>query len=219
MDYPETFSTLGHYCGRFGPGFWGEPANSFSNLAFVFGGLVAILVWRQSNRPAPIVLVLILLASIIGVGSFIFHSWPSEATLAVDLIPIQVFGLCFMSYVLRCRLKLAWPATVAAVLAFFLISQLLIRIAQPGLLGGGFSHVPTLLVLGLLTWQLRLKLDPVWRYLALAIASYVAALTVRTFDIPLCHEFPIGLHWLWHLLTALAVSLIILGTARHQDVT
>jgi len=42
----STVDKVGYYCGRFGPGFFGEPQNSFSNLAFVIGALVAWSVWQ-----------------------------------------------------------------------------------------------------------------------------------------------------------------------------
>ncbi len=43
MHEASTINTIGHYCGRFGPGFWCEPLNSLSNIAFllvaIFAGL------------------------------------------------------------------------------------------------------------------------------------------------------------------------------------
>ena len=42
---PSTAVThIGYYCGRFAPGFWGEPLNSLSNLAFVIAPYVRLVV-------------------------------------------------------------------------------------------------------------------------------------------------------------------------------
>jgi hypothetical protein len=215
MNFPETYSALGHYCGRFATGFWGEPANSLSNLAFLLGAGLALAIWRANPRRTLPVLILILAACAIGMGSFVFHSLPSPATLWGDLIPIQVFGLLFMGYVLRFRLRFSWLATVAALIGFFLTRQIWILLCPPGLLGGGASHLPTLIMLAIFAWALRRKADPLWPYLAAAIGSYVLALTARAFDIPLCSILPVGLHWVWHLLTALTASLIIAGAAKY----
>ena len=95
---PSTAVThIGYYCGRFGPGFWGEPLNSLSNLGFVFGAVLALRFWRSSPSRDPWQLFLFALAASIGVGSFIFHSHPNPATLLIDLVPIQIFGLAALA--------------------------------------------------------------------------------------------------------------------------
>ena len=40
----------------------------------------------------------------------------------------------------------------------------------------------------------------------------------NTITITLCPRFPFGIHWLWHLLTALAASLLIHGIASRPPV-
>jgi len=97
---PSTAVThIGYYCGRFGPGFWGEPLNSLSNFAFVLGAVIAFRFWLLSQSRDPWQLLLFSLAASIGVGSFIFHSYPVPATLVIDLVPIQIFGLTALAYV------------------------------------------------------------------------------------------------------------------------
>lgn len=214
---PSTAVThIGYYCGRFGPGFWGEPLNSLSNFAFVLGAVIAFRFWRSSPSRDPWQLLLFSLAASIGVGSFIFHSHPVPATLAIDLIPIQIFGLTALAYVCLRYVGLTKSRTFALLLAFFLIRQLWIRSVNQGLLGGGVTHVPALLMLLSFGVILKLRQSPVANFLFLACAAYVAALLVRSWDLHLCSEFPIGLHWLWHLLTATAASTIICGAALNQ---
>ena len=216
MTHPETFSLLGHYCGRFDSGFWGEPLNSLTNISFPLGSLWAWNIWRQQSSRPIWVLVLIVAAALIGLGSFVFHSQPSPNTLMGDLIPIQIFALLFLAYALRFRLGIAWLITIGLVVGFFAARQVWIMMVPPGFLGGGASHLPALLALGILADQLRRRADPLWRYLVLAIAAYILALIARTFDPVVCAQFPWGLHWLWHLMTAATASALVIGAARHS---
>ncbi|MHB9021478.1 MAG: hypothetical protein ACYC3A_06595 [Halothiobacillus sp.] len=213
MTYTSTINTLGHYCGRFDSGFFGEPLNSFSSLAFVLGALYAWRVWRSSGSGERWSLVLFALAASIGVGSFIFHSMPTPATLIGDLVPIQVFGLAFMGFVALKYLRFSMVATFFILLGFFFARQFWVSVVPPGALGGGVTHVPTLVLLGVLTFLVRRRGFFLWRYMAAAVVAYVAALLVRSFDLAVCAAFPWGLHWAWHLLTATTASLLMYGIA------
>jgi hypothetical protein len=209
----STVNAIGHYCGRFGPGFFGEPLNSFTNLAFLLGALYAWRVWRSNgggDRWSP---ALFALAASIGVGSFVFHSMPAPETLTGDLVPIQIFGLAFLAFVALKYLRLPRLATAFLLVAFFLARQFWIAVAPPGALGGGITHVPTLLLLAFITFFVRRTGSLLWRYMAVATTVYVAALLVRSWDLAVCSAFPWGLHWAWHLLTALTASLLVYGIA------
>lgn len=213
MSDASTINAIGHYCGRFAPGFFGEPLNSFSNVAFVLGALYAWRVWRSNGSGDRFQPVLFALAASIGLGSFAFHSMPAPETLLADLVPIQIFGLALLGYVALKYLRLSPFATVALLLAFFFARQFWVALAPRGAWGGGITHVPALLLLGAVTFFVRRKALPLWRYLAAAAVAYVAALLVRTWDLAICSSFPWGLHWLWHLFTALTASLLVLGIA------
>jgi hypothetical protein len=58
------------------------------------------------------------------------------------------------------------------------------------------------------------KAIELWRYALLACGVYAAAILVRALDWEVCRAFPLGLHWLWHLLTALTASLLVVGMAK-----
>lgn len=216
---PSTAVThIGYYCGRFSPGFWGEPLNSLSNLSFVFGAVVAFRFWRSSPNRDPWQLPLFALAASIGVGSFIFHSHPVPVTLLIDLVPIQIFGLAALAYVCHRYIGLRPTRTVALLVAFFFVRQRWIQNVNQGLLGGGVTDVPAVLMLlsfGIILKRRRLL---VANYLLLACFAYVAALLVRSWDLYLCSAFPIGLYWIWHLLTATAASMIICGAALNPPI-
>lgn len=211
MSDINTISTIGHYCGRFAPGFLGEPLNSFSNIGFIIGALYALRKWHSRGAEDRWQLLLFILAALIGMGSFIFHSIPSQATLWGDLVPIQIFGLAFFGYVLLRYLRLSYLTTVILLLTFFLVRQFWLAAAPRGAWGGGITHAPTLLLLMIMIFIMRYKGFAAWRYMAAASISYVLALIVRSWDLAVCSFFPWGLHWAWHLLTALTASLLVLG--------
>ena len=217
MPPSTALHTIGFYCGRYGSGFFDEPQNSFSNVAFLIGALFAYRAWRTTGSNDRFQLVLVLMLGAVGIGSFTFHSYPTPTTLYVDLVPIQVYILAVLAYTLTRLLRCTWPAATLVLVGFTLIRQGWIYLLPPGILGGGVTHVPTLAALLLLVLVLARRGLPLWRFLVAAAASYGAALVVRSWDIPLCSSFPLGLHWAWHVLTASAATLVLMGLVRHQQ--
>lgn len=193
--------------------------NSFSNIAFILGALCAWRVSRSVGHGDDWQPILFALALSIGVSSFIFHSIPNPETLWLDLVPIQVFGLVLSAYVALKYLRLRAVFTVVLLPAFFLARQFWIALTPKGALGGGITHIPALLLLITFAFLLHRKDVRLWRYLAAATATYVAALVARSFDLVVCAAFPWGLHWVWHLLTALTASLVLYGVASEPPDT
>ena len=90
------------YCERAGdPAFWAEPFNAISNVAFLIAALAgAVLLVRTPNaRARRIEWGLVLLVTIIGIGSFLFHTYATRWASVADTAPIGIFmigylGLC-----------------------------------------------------------------------------------------------------------------------------
>lgn len=70
---------MDHYCERMGPGFWAEPFNALTNLAFLIAA-TAMLVRQRSARLEEL-FVLALLTASVGIGSFMFHT-PGQSVVA-----------------------------------------------------------------------------------------------------------------------------------------
>ena len=210
----DTVHGIGHYCGRMGDGFWGEPQNSLSNAAFFVAAGLGFLAWRDTGKRDVRQLILIALTALIGVGSFVFHSIPNDLTLQIDLIPIQIFGLAALLFLAQAEFGLLRWQAVLAVAVFFALRQTWLLFVPRGALGGGISHVPmVVLLIGSGIW-LHTHHRSVGRYLLVAAAFYIAALAVRSIDLPLCSRFPFGFHWLWHCLTASVTGAVLLGLIR-----
>ena len=219
MPPTTALHTIGFYCGRHGSGLFDEPQNSFSNVAFLLGALLAYRAWRASGSSERFILVLVLMLGAIGVGSFTFHSYPIPATLYVDLVPIQIYILAVLAYTLNRILLCTWRTAALIVLGFALLRQAWLYLVPQGLLGGGVTHIPTLLALLIFIVVLARRGLLVWRYLVAGAACYSIALFVRSWDVPLCNAYPLGLHWLWHILTALAATLVLIGLIHSRRQT
>jgi len=63
---------------------------------------------------------------------------------------------------------------------------------------------------------LRQKRPEVARGLAIGAMVLVVSLVFRTVDTPMCGSFPLGTHFLWHILNALMLGWMIEVYRRHR---
>lgn len=205
---------LNLYCERLGPGLWAEPLNALSNLAFVIAAIVA---WRRL-RGRPAVADLRLLASLIAcvaVGSFAFHTLAQRWTLYLDTGSITVFLLAYLHRFLVRRAGLGAPAAGAGVLVF-----LGVDLGLPGLLSGAplngseFYAGAVLALSGAALWS-RWRRLPGGRALSTALLLFIVSLFARSLDLSLCPEWPVGTHFLWHLLNAVVLDRLMCGLSAE----
>jgi hypothetical protein len=188
------------YCERVGPGLAAEPMNAVTNAAFF---LVAWLAWRFARRLGPLsadMRMLIALIVAIGVGSTLFHTFATPWARALDEIPILLFQLLFLWSYVRRIIGMQRRASTGCLVAF--LAAALYGRQFPQLLNGSFVYVPALLLvlaLGIYHWHRRKA-----GRLFLVGATVVLALAVffRTLDAGVCERFPLGTHFLWHVLVA-----------------
>jgi hypothetical protein len=99
---------LAQYCERAGDGFWAEPVNAFTNLAFLLAAGLLVHRLRQLNvSPWSIVdlWLLVMLVAMVGGGSFLWHTFDTHWSMLADVIPvlmfISVFILSFLARIAR----------------------------------------------------------------------------------------------------------------------
>jgi hypothetical protein len=229
---------LSHYCERLGPDFWAEPLNAVTNAAFILAGLAAYLVWRSRPvRDWPL-LGLIGLVFAIGIGSFLFHTRPGPRTVLADVVPIQLFVLGYLAFALRRMLGCsAWQVLAGLVLligAEVLVPQL-VRVGQ-----GSEAYLPALVALFAVGLALigrahlamlhfarggdrqaaaliGLKAARAGRRIIGAGMVFTLSLGLRALDVPLCARLPSGTHFLWHLLNALTLLMLLLAALSHDE--
>lgn len=228
-----TWSTqVFRYCERGSdPSFWAEPLNAVSNGAFLIAAAAATvsLARQPRSEPAPGVMALIGLVFVIGIGSFLFHTFATRWSALADVIPIGVFMLAYLGYALRTYLKLNWVWTGVGLALFIGALQGADSIpCPPGLraatagpcLNGTIGYVPAFLAMLGIGGVLRLKRHPAAPYLVLAGCVFLLSMVFRTVDLELCAITrvaggAIGTHFLWHLLNATTLYLLLMAAVLH----
>ncbi len=213
-------SFVGAYCERLGsPAFLAEPLNAATNLAFILAAFIALVAARGARRD-PAILTLILLAALIGIGSFLFHTIPNRITVLADVLPIQAFILTYVWLATRRYLGQPFWLSVGASAAFFLASGIFVAAIGSRTLGGSVGYLPALVALvgfGIAIQRRGGEKDRhAARALFAAAAVFAVSLSMRTLDMPFCEPVPFGLHFGWHLLNAVVLAILMLAAIRHQ---
>ena len=224
------------YCERGqDPSFWAEPINAVTNAAFVFAALAATrdyLAVPPARRTATAAL-LVALTFVIGIGSFLFHTYATRWASLADTIPIALFMVAYFAFVLRRFFGLDWLLVLLGVAVFFAAiryagtiqcsyGELLPITARSGArcLNGTVGYAPALLALLATAIALALLRHPAWRLLALASGVFLISMTFRTLDMELCELTRLGghlrgSHFMWHVLNGLTLYILLRAGIRH----
>jgi len=209
------------YCERLGPGFWAEPVNALTNLAFPLAALWAWQTARTHGGPRPAEAAPIALVALIGVGSFLFHTfanrWSALADVAAILAFFVVYTLCAIaltSGVPLARLVRIGAIIVAVITAILLAISSAQSATDTAPLNGSGQYAPALLALVVFSAIMLWRRHPI-RYWALgATLVFLVSLTFRTVDLAVCPTLPLGTHFMWHLLNGLMLGLLLQGLIR-----
>lgn len=223
----SAWDQVGCYCERgLDPGFWAEPLNALSNLAFFIAAVMAYadLRCRRPQRGDWAIVALILLVMVVGTGSFLFHTLATTWARAADALPIAVFVFAYL------MLALSWffgrgPLVAGLVaLAVAAASSFL-----PPWLNGSFTYAPALLALLTVGILLRLRGHRAAGWIMAASGVFAVSLVLRTIDLgPGClvhppdaadPQFRIGTHPFWHVLNAAVLYLLLraaIGNAPRE---
>ena len=203
------FEAVDLYCERLGPGFWAEPVNALTNASFMVGAWFAWLRAKSSDVMAPTVWALLGLMCAIGLGSFSFHTFANKLTQFWDVLPILLFQLVYLWLYLREIAEIRAVFTGIMVLAYLVTAMFWMQF--PHILNGSLIYTPAIIVLfGLGIYHAASRQQG--RFLVLnAALVFVVSLTFRTLDGVICPFFPLGTHFLWHLLNGLVLYLLIIG--------
>lgn len=199
------------YCERTDLGFWAEPVNALTNAAFV---LAAAVMWPRS-RGVPIARALVVVLAVIGVGSFLWHTHATRWAGLADVLPILGFILLYLFAATRDFLRLGTAGGAGAVLLFVPCAagvSWALGLALPGL-GANAAYMA---VVGLIAaYAVALRGTPTGRGLAVGAALLVVSLGFRMADAAVCAVFPLGTHFMWHMLNALILGWMIEVYLRH----
>jgi hypothetical protein len=193
------------YCERLIPGLWSEPLNAISNVSFF---IAAWAIWQVARRQQKIlsgIWILIALATSIGIGSFLFHTFATQWANLLDVISILLFQLCFIWLYSRRVVRMNQGYAGVLLAGFFFVSDVSKQFTT--LLNGSLSYAPAFLVLlgfGLYHYRQQ-KREPF--ILLAATGVFLLALAFRTLDREICPLFLTGTHFLWHLCNGVVLYL------------
>lgn len=214
---PALCAAVDIYCERTSAAPDAELTNAFTNVAFAFAAGLAWALWQRNRNSENAILVplLILLTLIIGIGSFVFHTAANIWTQWADVVPILAFIILYLWLILTRFFDWSGGVTFLA-LGFFLALTLYLESAVPvQVLWGGAMYLPTLAAIMGLGAAMLGRWPLAGRKLIVAACVFVIAFSLRTLDQHLCQAFPIGTHFLWHLLNALLLYLLLRLVILH----
>lgn len=224
---PMSVVLIDLYCERTAPGFWNEPVNALSNAAFV---VVAALAWREANKRSHSDIgekLVIILAGLIGAGSFLFHTFANSLTELADVIPIWGFVTAYTVLTIyrftgqdfrrTARIAVITGAVILAINVFTSDGITTDGVSSDMMLNGSLQYAPALAALVIFTLLSHLRKHPVRMGLTLATAIFCAALFFRTIDLAACSVTAgIGTHFLWHLLNAAMIGVLLHTLIMHM---
>ena len=208
----DWHSHIDAYCERIDPGFWSEPINAVTNLAFL---AAALWIWPRTNG-LPLARALAAILFGIGIGSFLFHTFATPWAALMDVVPIGVFILLYLFAVHRDVIGLGlWPALGATALfiPFAAITVPLLGMLPFFGISAFYWTVPILLVI----YALALHRTPhITRGFLTGAGLLALSISARSVDETLCNFIPFGTHFLWHVFNAVMLAWMILVYRRHM---
>ncbi|MFD1913915.1 ceramidase domain-containing protein [Halodurantibacterium flavum] len=213
MDWTRPINA---YCERLDASYWAEPVNAVTNAAFL---IAAFIMWRRvRGLGLPLANVLVAILAVIGVGSFLFHTHATAWASTADVIPIVLFILVYIFTANLHYWGLPIWAALGLTLLFFPYAALaapVLQAAIPGL--GGSAAYGTVAALIVIYGILLMRRHPeTGRGLLIGAAILCASITFRALDQPLCDAFPLGTHFMWHILNGTMLGWMIEVYRRHM---
>jgi hypothetical protein len=215
------------YCERGNDGgFWAEPVNALTNAAFIVAAILAAARLRTtdggSSGTRMALWLLVGVVAVIGVGSFLFHTFATRWALLADVLPITVFMIGYLVFAIRSLLGAGW-GVVALAVALFLFSGHAIGGLTCGVgpdgrplpcLNGSLGYVPALVTLGIVGGLLLRSRPAVGGTLLAAGCVFLVSLTFRSIDREVCHVavlhgHALGTHAMWHILNGVTLYMLL----------
>ena len=229
------------YCERgIDAALWAEPINAISNAGFFLAALVAwqLLLWRPPEERSPDHFLLVGLTFLIGAGSLAFHLYADKGTELADVVPIGLFMMVYLGFALNRFLSVPPGWTVLLVIGFVALVGIAAQvqcwdggIGLPGpevtgakpCLNGSIGYLPSLgalIIVGMLLTERHHRAAP---YVVWAAVIFTLSILLRSLDMSFCDMVVIdgrkvGTHFIWHLLNAVVIFLLLLASLRAGPV-
>ena len=133
------------YCERTDWSFWSEPLNALTNLAFLLAAaLIVARVRREEGRLPWDAGVLAALTALVGVGSFLFHTFATVWGAWLDVAFIAVFVYFFLARFLARIGDLRRIAILGGLAGYWVLERVVLAMFPAGTLAGSIMSLPAL---------------------------------------------------------------------------
>lgn len=205
---------IDEYCERVDFSFWSEPVNAITNFAIIIAGLMALRLYHQQfplhgKKHRPNVLILIALVIATGVGSFLYHTFATEWAGLMDVAPIIGFIYLYHLVFLRRALAMPYVYILLYLLAFFGLGVGLGKVFGREVLNGGIMYVPALISFYTVWVGMAALRRPGANWFGAAALLFFSSITFRSIDMMVCEHFPMGTHFMWHILNAFVLYILL----------
>lgn len=210
----EMLRQVDGYCERTDFSYWAEPVNAVTNVAFVIAALLMLLRVRGQGMPLAVALCWILAA--IGTGSYLFHTHATVWAMIADVAPIGIFVLTYVYVANRAYWGMPVWAAGLGTLAFLPYAALTTPLyeALPFFTISSF-YWPVAVLIALYAVLLSRRATETARGLGIGAGILALSLTFRSLDMGVCASFPLGTHFLWHILNGIMLGWMIEVYRRH----
>lgn len=214
--------------------FWAEPVNAISNAAFIIAAVAAgvMLARHRPLRGARWEWLLVLVLLVIGIGSFLFHTYATRWAAVADVAPIGVFMFAYLAFALRRFAGLPWLAVAAGLGVFAAAMHFadgiecrvaimsVVEAAHGACLNGTAAYAPAFVAMVLTGFTLAVMRHRAAGYILAAAGVFLVSMVFRTIDWEICVATslmgrPLGTHFLWHILNATTLYLLAVAAIRH----
>ncbi len=200
------------YCERHDLTFWAEPVNALTNIGFVIAALYAWRLCQTHLRTGPHarrMYVLVGIIACIGPGSFAFHTFATTWAMILDLLPIALFIFAYLRilllHVFQMRQGPAIIICAVYVAASFICSALL----PPSIANGSGGYIAALVLFSAVVIESYRRRLPHADIMLSGCLLFWISLYLRTMDRAWCSAFPLGTHFMWHLLNAAVLAFLV----------
>ena len=209
------------YCERTAPGFWNEPINALSNVAFLIAAWVAWRALKASDQRGIMDCVLIGLAACIGLGSFLFHTHANGQTELADIVPIWTFVALYVATTIF-RLSDGNHMKTLRIMSIVVVCVGVSLWATSGdistqdtektaVLNGSLQYLPALVALWAFSIVTVVRRHPARKLVIVAAVCFTVSLVFRTIDLQTCGVTGVGTHFMWHVLNGSMVLALLLA--------
>lgn len=184
-----------------------QAINTISNIVIIISAYFSYRLVRIHRIENLTIRILPLIVLLIGIGSMLWHGTPNLLTSWADTLPISVFVLVSFFFLLGKFLSnrnFVW----GTLFVFILIEFPFIFGILPSF--NGFIPYSIALIFGLFIFLGLAKRYKIFiPQLALIIPLFISSFFFRTIDLTICSTFPVGTHFIWHILNASVFYLFI----------